>query len=39
MFIAILGGAGLNPHPPVLARALLSVVALELNNGIVTGAF
>ena len=39
MFMATLEGAGLNPHPPVAARALPSVVAFELNHGIVAGAF
>lgn len=39
MFMAILVGAGLNPHPPVLACALLSGVAFQLNHGILPDAF
>jgi len=39
MFMAIPEGAGLNPHPPISACALLSEVAFGLNNGIIAGAF
>lgn len=39
MFMVILEGAGLNPHSPVLACTLLSVVAFDFYHGIVAGAF
>lgn len=37
--MAILECTGLNPHAAILACALLSVVAFELNHGIIAGAF
>lgn len=38
MFMVIVDGAGLNPHPPVLACALLRGVAVQLNHGILPDA-
>lgn len=39
MAMALLDNAGLNPHPPVLASALLCGVAFQLNHSILLEAF